>query len=127
MIENKITIIINKPVNDVFEFTTNPKNTHLWIPSIVEEIASEFPPQIGTEYKNRGDSLEWDLYSVLEFENNKIFTLAKADGNYFVKYLYNELGPNQTEMEYHEWVKKGELENPFTKEIIQGLKNILEE
>lgn len=34
MRENKITVVIDKPINKVFEFTTNPKNTHLWIPSI---------------------------------------------------------------------------------------------
>ena len=46
MKENKITVIINKPIGEVFEFTTNPKNTHLWIPSIEEEIAEEYPPKI---------------------------------------------------------------------------------
>jgi uncharacterized protein YndB with AHSA1/START domain len=31
MRENKILIVIDKPVKEVFEFTTNPKNTPLWI------------------------------------------------------------------------------------------------
>jgi len=48
MKENKISIIINKPIEEVFEFTTNPKNTHLWITSIVEEVSDEYPPKIGT-------------------------------------------------------------------------------
>jgi len=38
MKENKITIIINKPIREVFEFTTYPKNTHLWIPSIITSL-----------------------------------------------------------------------------------------
>ncbi|MCK4635383.1 MAG: hypothetical protein KAT04_05335 [Methylococcales bacterium] len=57
MKKNKITIIIDKPIEEVFEFTTNPKNTHLWISSIEEEIVDEYPPKIGTQYKNTGGVL----------------------------------------------------------------------
>ena len=55
MKENKISVVINKPIHEVFEFTTNPSNTHLWIASIIEEVADQFPPQIGTQYKNHGE------------------------------------------------------------------------
>src|SRR3989338_4608532 len=100
MQENKIIITINKPIEEVFEFTTNPKNTHLWIPSIVEEVADEFPPKIGTRYKNRGENSDWDFYKVVEFQNNKIFTLSDLEENYHVKYTYRKTNDNQTEMEY---------------------------
>jgi len=126
MRENKITVIINKPIKEVFEFTTNPKNTHLWIPSIEEEIAEEYPPKINTEYKNRGKNSEWDFYKVVKFEENKIFILSDLDENYFVKYTYKKLTDNETEMEYFEWVKNGELKNPFTDDILQNLKSVLE-
>ena len=126
MKQNKITIIINKPIKEVFEFTTNPKNTHLWIPSIDEEIAEEYPSKINTQYKNRGKDSDWDFYKVLEFEENKIFTLTDLEGNYSVRYTYKKLSDNQTEMEYFEWMKDGELSNPFTKEILMKLKSIME-
>jgi uncharacterized protein YndB with AHSA1/START domain len=126
MQENKITITIDKPIDKVFEFTTNPKNTQLWIPSIVEEIAEEYPPKIGTQYKNRGNASDWDFYKVIEFQNNKLFILSDLEDNYHVKYTYRKINDNQTEMEYFEWVKKGELSNPFTKDIIQKLKSIME-
>ena len=126
MRENKIKVIINKPVEVVFEFTTNPKNTHRWIPSIQEEITDAYPPKVGTQYKNRGKSLVWDYYIVVEFDKNKIFTLSDADGNYNVKYTYKRINERQTEMEYFEWMKKGELTNPFRKEILQNLKLVLE-
>lgn len=122
MQENKITIIINKPIETVFYFTTNPKNTHLWIPSIQEEIADEFPPRIGTQYRNHGKDSDWDFYKVLEYEPNKTFTLCDLEGNYHVKYSYKELNNNQTEMEYFEWMENGELKNPFTMDILQNLK-----
>jgi len=56
MRENKIKVLINKPIEEVFEFTTNPKNTHLWIPSVDEEISEEYPPKIGTKISK---SWEW--------------------------------------------------------------------
>jgi uncharacterized protein YndB with AHSA1/START domain len=126
MKENKIKIIINRPVGDVFEFTTNPQNTHLWIPSIKEEICDEYPPKVNILYKNRGNSPEWTTYKVVEFERNKIFTLTDQNGNYSVRYTYRKINENVTEMEYFEWVKEGELENPFTEEIFKNLKRIME-
>ena len=126
MQENKITIIINKPIEEVFEFTTNPKNTHLWIPSIEEEIAEEYPPKIGTQYKNRGNDSDWDFYKVVEFQKDKIFTLADLEDNYHVKYTYRKISDNETEMEYFEWMELGDLNNPFTDDIIQKLKSVME-
>ncbi len=126
MQQNKVTIIIDKSIEEVFEFTTNPKNTHLWIPSIEEEIAEEYPPKINTQYKNRGNDFKWDFYKVLEFEKNKVFTLTDLKGIYTVKYTYKKLEDNKTEMEYFEWVSKGELSNPFTKDILLKLKSVIE-
>lgn len=126
MKENKITVTINKSIDDVFEFTTNPKNTHLWIPSIVEEIATQYPPSIGTQYRNHGQDTPWDVYKVTELEQNKTFALSDLDGNYFVRYSYKPLAPNKTEMEYYEWMTSGDLKNPFTMDILQNLKSVLE-
>ena len=123
--ENRISIIIDKPIGTVFEFTTNPKNTHLWFSTISEETAEEYPPKVGTIYKNRGkgDS-KWNEYEVVEFEENKVFALS--DGNYTVRYSYNELDTNQTEMEYWEWVNEGKLTDPLSEDVLKDLKEILE-
>jgi uncharacterized protein YndB with AHSA1/START domain len=126
MKENKITITINKPIDEVFKFTTNPKNTHLWIPSIKEEVSEEYPPKINTKYKNRSKNYEWDFYTVLELGENKVFTLIDSTENYLVRYSYKKISENKTELEYFEWVKEGSLENPFTKEILEGLKEVME-
>jgi len=53
MKDNKITIQINKPARDVYAFYINPKNTPLWINSIVEEETNEWPIKIGTIYRNK--------------------------------------------------------------------------
>gem|GEM_PF-4040032 len=46
---------------------------------IQEEVSSQYPPKIGTEYKNRGNSEKWNSYKVVEFKKNKLFTLQSAD------------------------------------------------
>lgn len=126
MNQNKIAIIINKPVEQVFSFTTNPKNTRLWIPEIEEEVADKYPPEINTVYKNRGSSGKWNYYKVIEFEKNKIFTLKASNNNYFVRYTYKKLSETKTEMQYFEWVEEGKIESLFTQDILQGLKDIME-
>lgn len=126
MKENKISVIINRSIEEVFEFTTNPKNTHLWIPSIIQEIAEEYPPKINTQYRNRWEQWAWDFYKVVEFSPNEIFVLSDLDENYYVKYTYKKLDNNKTEMEYFEWMKNWDLNKPFTKDILLNLKNVIE-
>ena len=125
MRENKITVVIDKPIDKVFEFTTNPQNTHLWIPSILVEVSDEYPPKINTRYKNRGESDNWDEYKVVDIKKNEVFILSDLDENYFVKYTYRKLDDNKTEMEYFEWMTNGELSKPFTESILGNLKKII--
>ncbi len=126
MKENKLFIIIDKPIEDVFEFTINPKNTPLWIVHLKEEIADACPPKVGTLYKNRGDSTKWDIYEVTEFKKNSTFTMKASDNNYYVRYTYKSINETRTEMEYFEWVEKGELENPFAQTTLEKLKEVME-
>jgi len=126
MNKNKIIIIINRPITEVFEFTTNPINTHLWIPEIKEEVSEKYPPNINTIYKNKESSGKWNYYRVIEFVRDGVFALRSEDDNYFVRYSYKKINESKTEMQYLEWVKEGEIKNPFTLEILQNLKKIME-
>lgn len=123
MQENRITIIIDKPIEKVFEFTTNPENTHLWVPFIEEEIAEEFPPKIGTVYKNRRGNSR-NISKVTEYETNKVFKLENK--TFSVRYIFKKINKESTELIYIESVKKGELAKPFTKEVLQKLKLTVE-
>ena len=53
MKENIRKIVINRPIGEVFEFSTNPKNTGKWFDGIAEERTNEWPPRLGTIYENR--------------------------------------------------------------------------
>jgi hypothetical protein len=126
MKENRLKIIINKPSNELFAFYINPENTPLWLDFIVKEETNEFPVKMGTVYRNLNTKGKWFEYKVTIFEKNKVFELSSMDRNYHVRYTHFLIDYNTTELEYFEWVDKGELEEPFTMEILQKLKEVME-
>lgn len=126
MKENKLVIKIDKPAIEAFEFTLNPENTPLWIDSIVKEEVNEQPPQVGTVYRNVNRNGEWSEYVVTALEENKMFEWASKDGKYHVRYTFNPIDNNTTELEYYEWVDNGELKETFTQNILEKLKSVLE-
>lgn len=126
MKENKITIQINKPVSEVFDFTTNPPMTPQWMDSIVKEITDSHPIKLGTIYKNVGKDGVWSEYSVEQYQPGKVFELKQIGSDYGVRYLYKEITDNITELEYYEWVEQGELNHPLKQATLEKLKAIME-
>ncbi len=126
MKSNKLIVTINKPVHEVFAFTLNPENTPFYISSIVKEEVNEKPTKIGTIYRNQNKNSKWSEYTVTAYEKNKLFIFTSSDGNYSVKYSFKSISDNATEVEYYEQVGQGDLEEPFTAEILDKLKLILE-
>lgn len=127
MKDKKLSIIINKPVDEVFEFTTNPANTAKWIDGIAIEETNEMPPKLGTIYRNKGESGNWNEYEMTEFEKDKTFTLTRLNGDYHVRYTFKPTENGGCEFEYYEWVDNGELDDTFSQEVLEKLKSIVEQ
>ena len=123
MQKNKLTIIINKPVKDVWDFTLNPKNTPKWILSCKKEIAHEWPVKVGTLYENTTKNGSVFKFKITELEPYDHFSLVGEDGVYNCRYSFKDL-INSTEFEYLEWMDKGELEAPFVQEVLEKLKEV---
>ena len=126
MKDNKLTIKIERPLQEVFDFTLNPNNTPKWIHSLVSEERTLGDINIGTTYRNKNQEGKSSTYVVTEFQPMKMFVMTLEDKSYHVRYTFKELGPQETEFEYYEWVDTGELEGPFQQVVLEGLKNIVE-
>jgi uncharacterized protein YndB with AHSA1/START domain len=123
---NTLIITINKPVAEVFEAALNPANTPKWIDSMAEEQTSQWPVQLGTEYRNRGATGDWTKYQVTAFKPNQLFELSESSGGYRVKYTFTPKGPHATELQYSEWVGGGQLEHPLSIDALRKLKAVIE-
>ena len=101
MKENKLTIFINKPVKEVFEYSLESNNVPKWINSIKEEIPEERPVKLGTKLRNIGvDSQEWNKYEVIDFQPPRTFTLKrlKRKCNSIMEFI--DYDSNDTQIEW---------------------------
>lgn len=126
MRDQRLTIKIKKPVEEIFAFTLDPKNTPKWVESFVHEQTNESSTKVGTIYKSQNQKGEWSEFTITEFIQNQMFVFTSKDGKYHAKYTFTPVSENATELEYYEWVDEGEMEEPFPKEVLEKLKTILE-
>ncbi len=78
------SVVINRPVEEVFEFVTNPKNDLLWQPGVLEsEQTSEGPMGVGTTLRSvsqfMGRRME-GIGEVIGYKANKKITYKEASG-----------------------------------------------
>ena len=126
MKENRLSIQIHRPVEEVFDFLLNPANTPRWIESFEIEETNEWPVRPGTIYRNKKKTGQWSEYVLSVLEPGKMFEMVMNDHNYHVRYTFTELGNGITEVEYYEWVERGDLEDPFTPDTLEKLKSVIE-
>lgn len=125
MKDKRLTIQIKKPVYEIVAFVLNPKNTPLWIESLAKEETNEWPVKVGTIYRNLSKEGKWNEYTLMELRGDG-FTMTQKGNNYHVKYTLTPVNKNTTMFEYYEWVDQGELEEPFAIEVLQKLKEVIE-
>lgn len=126
MKQNTISIVIDLPVDVVFEYTTNPDNTHKWLESLKQEKVDSYPIKVGTIYSNTSDGKNWTTYIVTDFIPNQVFELQEKGGNYFVRYSYEKISEHETKLTYHEWNHTEGLSVPFGQDVLDNLKLVIE-
>lgn len=126
MKNNKFIIQINKSVDEIFDFVTTPPNSTRWIESIVKEETSEWPVKIGTVYKLWDEKGNISEMKVANIKNNEMVEWISGDQNYHCRYILKNIDKNISEFEYYEWTDEGELKEPFTIDILEKLKFVIE-
>ena len=126
MKNNLLSIKINISVEDLFNFTINPDNTHKWIPFIDKEWIEWDNIEKWTIYKNS----RWkdiNKYEVINIEKNSKFHLKSLDSKYEVIYFYIKISKNECILNYYEFMSDWNiLWDPFEQKILKNLKTILE-
>lgn len=122
----KLTIQIKKSPQQVFAFVLDPRNTPKWIEFITFEETNEWPPRLGTIYRNKNTDGRWSELEMTAFEPDRMFVLTQRAAGYHVRYTLTKLDKDRTELEYTEWVDNGSIAKSFTQSILQKLKEILE-
>jgi hypothetical protein len=121
----RLTITINRSLDNVFAFAINPENTPKWVDSIVTEQTNEWPARLGTIYRNQNTDGKWREFKVTVYEPDKRFVLSTKDG-FDVDYTFTPIDANTTELEYSEWIDGGELEDLLTIDVLEKFKQVVE-
>lgn len=119
---NEIRIIINTPRKKVFEFTVEPKNTHLWIESSGEKTIDTKQIGLGTKY-----SSSYGVLEVTDYEKDVFFELTDEVKGYQCSYSYRKIDDTSTELVYFEAMFDGsDISDPLEVRYFEQLKEILE-
>lgn len=120
---NKLTVLINKPLTDVFAFSVTPPKAKLWVPGITNETTNEWPLKVGTVYtEHKADNTSFKII-VTDYKENEYIEWKTEDGNYHVRYTFTAIDSNTTQLDY---VETGDVSEPFTQEVLEKLKTAVE-
>ncbi len=123
MVQNKLTILINKPLTEVFAFCITPPKAKLWVPGIINETTNEWPVKIGTVYtEHKNDDTSFNII-LSDYKENEYVEWKTEDGNYHVRYTFTPTDQNITRLEY---VETGDVSQPFTQKVLEKLKQAIE-
>lgn len=130
MKSKKITREINSPVQKVFRFTINPKNTPLWIDSVIEEKTDSELVTLGTKYiqviKLPNGEEGKSCAVITGFIENEYIEFSYVGTTYKCNYSYHPTIHGTILVYYEEAEKDEDLEVPMSESSIDRLKALLE-
>jgi hypothetical protein len=93
------SIIVKRPIQQVFAFVTDPQQGSKWHRSNEITSISDDPIGLGSRYKVTGRFLLWKFYSetvVSEYEENRIVAYQSSSGPYpfLLRYVFEPVGNN---------------------------------
>jgi hypothetical protein len=121
-----LSIVVNRPVKDVWEFTTNPLHTSEWVDFIKAEQSSAWPAHVGATYRNQNINGSESEYKVTAWEPYSRFELTEINDSFSVEYTYQIVSDDQCELRYLETTKDGQLSETFTQDQLVRLKTVME-
>ena len=123
MQENKLVIHIDKPLEEVFAFCITPPKAKLWVPHVIDEKTNEWPVKIGTVYTEyKDDNTSFNII-VTDYKENDYIEWKTENDDYRVRYTFTLIDQNTTQLTY---VESGEVDKPFTQEVMEKLKKVSE-
>lgn len=123
MKNNKLTIKIYRPLAEVFAFCITPPKAKLWVPGIINEVTNEWLTKIGTVYTEyKKDNTSFNLI-VTDYKENEYIEWKTEDGSYHVSYTFTPIDQTTTQLEY---IETGDVNEPFTQEVLEKLKEAIE-
>jgi uncharacterized protein YndB with AHSA1/START domain len=121
-----LTVIIDRSIDEVWEFATNPTNTPKWLDFITKEEVSEWPPRLGSMYRNWQTDGSEGLYEVTAWDPPTLFELTNVKSAYKVEYAFKQISDGQCELRYTESTEAGELSDIFSQASLDHLKTVME-
>jgi len=142
----KFSTFIRANIFIVYDFTVKPENTSKWLPFVMQEERdrdADLAPEQGTKYRNRPDeNSAWTEYVVISAaaprrsDTEKLrhrgwespvyhaeFTLSR--GTYFCSYEYKTTYDG-TILTYCEWDTAGNHFDPFSQDLLDNCKHVIE-
>ncbi len=128
--DNILIIEVHKSAEEIFNFAINPKNTPIWLPAILEEKTSEWPPRVGTIYSQATDlgngKKGSDAIIITEYIPYTRLAFKSKTSTYRCSYDFEEKD-GVTRLVYTENSGNAAgLESPFSQESLEKLKALIE-
>jgi hypothetical protein len=126
MKENRLTITIKKPLDEVFVFATQAPNTKYWIPGVIDEaIDTEFVA-VGTRHTLTTSDGRSFVVVVAAYKENEYIEWTDEVKIFYCRHEYSTTQQGFTKLDYIEWMEFGELKEPFEQTTMDKLKGVLE-